>query len=234
MPSDDMYDNLRYNDRNVYSVVDESAARQQKAAKDAKESKRKICIWRVATTIASLIAILVLVLGVAFYFLKCKKQDSARLQELNMDMCVKTGIQNELKCSYCDRNWIFYAGNCYFLSMQLLNWIDSQNNCKNMSSHLVVVKNAKEEQFLESLVKQKTWIGLFKKDNGAWIWEDGTILEGNGFWLPTEPNNEYGAEGCVELAPFYTLNGWNDENCNSGRWSLCKRPADAFRMFSFN
>lgn len=218
----------------VYSVMDESSAKQQKAAKDAKECKRKIFIWRVATTIASFFVILLIILGFTFYFIKCKKSDRAGEQELNVDICVKTGIQNELSCSYCDKNWIFYTGNCYFLSTQQLSWTNSQNNCKNMSSRLVVVKNAKEERFVEGLVQQKTWIGLSKNDNDEWIWEDGSILEGNGFWLLGEPNNENGLERCVELSPVYTINGWNDENCNSGRMSICQRPADAFRMFLFN
>lgn len=234
MSSDATYDNLRYKDMSVYSVMDESSAKQQKAAKDAKECKRKIFIWRVATTIASFFVILLIILGFTFYFIKCKKSDRAGEQELNVDICVKTGIQNELSCSYCDKNWIFYTGNCYFLSTQQLSWTNSQNNCKNMSSRLVVVKNAKEERFVEGLVQQKTWIGLSKNDNDEWIWEDGSILEGNGFWLLGEPNNENGLERCVELSPVYTINGWNDENCNSGRMSICQRPADAFRMFLFN
>lgn len=58
------------------------------------------------------------------------------------------------------------------------------------------------------------WIGLHDLNNeGRFVWADGSD---NSYtqWAPSEPNNAYGYEDCVETS---ANSDWNDYSCTSTR-----------------
>lgn len=228
MSAPSIYQDLKYQDSDVYSVLEEGPRQQQKPSwngptlQEAKDPEKKLRLWRIIAVTASLLIIFVIILVVAIFFTQCKKGiDNAGLQMLKADICVN----NAPSCTYCPSNWIYHSGNCYFFSIDSLNWTDSRDNCRRMDSQLAAIKNRDEETFVEHQGQGPTWIGLSKAQNGSWIWEDGTLL-GDSFWQPDQPSNDRGEENCVELfTVFYNSSGWNDNRCQNPRRSLCKRPA---------
>ena len=58
------------------------------------------------------------------------------------------------------------------------------------------------------------WIGA-RKFITTWIWAtDGTEVDRNDpEWIPGQPDNDSGNEGCMCLTELSTGRGWNDGNC---------------------
>ncbi|XP_078509805.1 CD209 antigen-like protein A [Lissotriton helveticus] len=187
-----------------------------------KDLERKLRLWRIIAPTVTLLITIILVLITSIFFLTVKKGiDNSTPQMLKTDVCVN----NAPSCTYCPSNWIYHSGNCYFFSIDSLNWTASRDNCRHMDSQLAVIKNREEDTFIELTGQGPTWMGLSKAQNGSWIWEDGTLLGGS-FWQYDEPNNNGGVENCVGFFNvFYNSSGWNDSQCQLLKRSLCKRPA---------
>ncbi|XP_078510961.1 CD209 antigen-like protein C isoform X2 [Lissotriton helveticus] len=222
MSAPSIYQDLNYQDSNVYSVLEDVPRKQQQPSRNvptlqekeeeakavqkrtnrvAKDLEKKLRFWRIIAGSLSLLIIFIIILVVAIFFTQSPS------------------------CTYCPSNWIYHSGNCYFFSIDSLDWTASRDNCRRMDSQLAVIKNRDEETFIDLTGQGPTWIGLSKAQNGSWIWEDGTLL-GDSFWQYGEPNNNGGMENCVEFfTVFYNSSGWNDSQCRLPKRSLCKRPA---------
>ncbi|KTF76268.1 hypothetical protein cypCar_00036499 [Cyprinus carpio] len=76
----------------------------------------------------------------------------------------------------CQENWVFYKDSCYFQSLTKKKWQSAEKNCVEKGSHLAVVNDLAELDFLSSIVKlsESYWIGLVEKEEGEWTWVDGT------------------------------------------------------------
>ncbi|XP_078510963.1 CD209 antigen-like protein C isoform X2 [Lissotriton helveticus] len=228
MSAPSIYQDLNYQDSNVYSVLEDVPRKQQQpywnvpTLQEGKDLEKKLRLWRIIAITVTLLIIFVIILVVAIFFTQCKKEiGNSGLQKLKADICVN----NAPSCTYCPSNWIYHSGNCYFFSTDSLEWTASRDNCRRMDSQLAVIKNRDEETFVEHQGQGQTWIGLSKAQDGSWIWEDGTSL-GDSFWQPNEPSNDGGVESCVEFATVvYNSSGWNDNQCQLPLRSLCKRPA---------
>ncbi|XP_069056614.1 CD209 antigen-like protein C isoform X2 [Pleurodeles waltl] len=224
-----IYQDLKYQDSNVYAVLQEEPRKQQLPSRggptlqEVEDLEKKLRVWRIISVTVSLLIILVIILVVSIFFTQCNKRgaDQTGLQKLKADICVN----NAQPCTYCRSNWIFHSGNCYLFSIDSLNWTASRDNCRSMDSQLAIIENRDEETFIELAGQGPTWIGLSKADNGSWFWEDGTLL-GQSFWQPGEPNNNVGSERCAEFfTVFYNSSGWNDSQCQQLKRRLCKHPA---------
>ncbi|XP_009079702.1 PREDICTED: C-type lectin domain family 4 member D-like, partial [Acanthisitta chloris] len=86
---------------------------------------------------------------------------------------------------FCPNGWRCFQGNCYYLSIDTMSWVESEQNCTGMGSHLVVINSAAEQEFLFNLAKEKVtsnyetkyYIGLSAYKNGQWQWVDQTPYE---------------------------------------------------------
>lgn len=229
MPEESPYQDLEFQDRNIYSVlpapgVTHTPPRDRAPSKDIKLLERKLLTWKIITTTVSILIVLIIALGVAIFLTQCgtqesmKLQESPQLQQLQETVC----FYKENQCRYCPVNWLQHSENCYFFTVDQMNWTDSQDHCNRMVSQLVVIRSKQEQIFLSQRVHGITWIGLSKNNMGLFIWEDGTLLiNGTAFWQNGQPDNKFGNEDCVEMNSA----GWNDSGCRRERFSICKQIA---------
>jgi len=83
-------------------------------------------------------------------------------------------------------------------------------------SHLLVLNDAAEEQFIQANISGPGYIGYSDQDQeGEWVWETGGSEYEN--WCPGQPDNWQGDEDCCMMKSS-TGGGsdcWNDTNCAS-------------------
>ncbi|XP_078507017.1 CD209 antigen-like protein C isoform X2 [Lissotriton helveticus] len=215
MSAPSIYQDLNYEDSNVYSMLEDVPRKPQQPCRNVPtlQDKPKGGIQKSSQD---------------RQILRGKKGiANAEVQTLKTNI----SMNNASSSTSCPVNWIYHSGNCYFFSTDTLNWTDSRDNCRRMDSQLAVIKNGDEETFIEHRGKDRIWIGLSKQQNGQWIWEDGTLLCDR-FWQCGEPNNTEGSESCVELFTVSSTSlGWNDDECQKFKFSLCKRPADMLSAY---
>lgn len=131
----------------------------------------------------------------------------------------------------CEVNWVFFKDSCYFQSTAGQNWQNAENMCVRKKSHLVVVNNLDELEFLSSIVKLSTsyWIGLVEKDEGQWSWVDGTDYKAyDHFWDEGQPDNWHvrvNGEDCGQLHGRFRVDKrrfWNDADCTLSYPYICE------------
>ncbi|KAM7066592.1 uncharacterized protein M8220_000710 [Acridotheres tristis] len=66
-----------------------------------------------------------------------------QFSEWKCDSAVPQGTVRGWTC--CPEGWRRFQRSCYFLSLDKMNWAESEQNCTGMGSHLVVI-NSKAEQ----------------------------------------------------------------------------------------
>ncbi|XP_071324438.1 C-type mannose receptor 2-like isoform X3 [Trachinotus anak] len=97
------------------------------------------------------------------------------------------------------------------------SWRDAQNHCRGLSSDLVSIHSAEENEAVHNVsVSQNVWIGLFKD---PWKWSDGSNSSFR-FWKPFQPNHQED-QNCV--AAIFKDNGqWNDLKCGGRHKFVCR------------
>ncbi|KAK7146281.1 hypothetical protein R3I93_013884 [Phoxinus phoxinus] len=122
----------------------------------------------------------------------------------------------------CQEDWVFYKDSCYFQSSVKKNWQLAEDNCIEKGSHLVVVNDLAELDFLSSIVKTSNsyWIGLVEKEKEKWSWADGTDFSATEHhWDAGQPDDwdvRVNGEDCGQLHSRKTLEKrrlWNDADC---------------------
>ncbi|KAG8551386.1 hypothetical protein GDO81_004087, partial [Engystomops pustulosus] len=138
--------------------------------------------------------------------------------------CVATDQESAMLCPFCPPGWRIFELSCYLQSEDPHSWEESLSWCRMKGGYLAVVNDEDEQNFLEDLVKNITWIGLSDHHReGNWRWVDGTPYESTiWFWSADQPDND-GNEDCVTLS---FASRWNDDKCGQKYKSLCERRAD--------
>uniref|UniRef100_A0A8C6MKL4 Killer cell lectin like receptor G1 n=1 Tax=Moschus moschiferus TaxID=68415 RepID=A0A8C6MKL4_MOSMO len=78
-------------------------------------------------------------------------------------------------CPHCPDFWMGYGDNCYYFSVDKMNWNSSLEFCLSEDAHLLMFKDKKEMIQLQKLLSQEFyWIGL--RNSSGWKWEDGSAL----------------------------------------------------------
>ncbi|XP_069441870.1 killer cell lectin-like receptor subfamily F member 2 isoform X2 [Ovis canadensis] len=75
--------------------------------------------------------------------------------------------------------WVQKKGKCCNFFKTYQSWIDSQKFCSTMKSHLLVIQDKAELDFLQSSIQDGIyfWIGLnISHPQNTWSWLDGTPL----------------------------------------------------------
>ncbi|XP_028641316.1 CD209 antigen-like protein C [Grammomys surdaster] len=146
------------------------------------------------------------------------KEKQHILQKLDQ---LKAGLDH--LCRPCPWDWTLFQGNCYFFSTFLKKWKESVIACQGMGAQLVVIKSHEEQSFLQRTCKKKgkAWMGLSDaKEEGQWLWVDGSRLQWRNYWSAKEPNND-GNEDCA----IFSNGGWNDMSCLAESFWICKKPS---------
>ncbi|XP_077326157.1 CD209 antigen-like protein C [Lithobates pipiens] len=120
----------------------------------------------------------------------------------------------------CEIGWLEFEDHCYFFSDFELNWANAEKMCLNRESHLVIVNNEAEQNFLTNDHNGRiSWIGLTNLEmNNTFTWVDGTGLSYQ-FWHSGEPNNLANKEGCVQILS----ERWNDSICGLKFFAICEK-----------
>ncbi|XP_022624195.1 C-type mannose receptor 2-like [Seriola dumerili] len=96
------------------------------------------------------------------------------------------------------------------------SWRDAQNHCRGLSSDLVSIHSAEENEAVHNVsVSQNVWIGLFKD---PWKWSDGSNSSFR-FWKPHQPN--YLEDQKCVAAVFKDKGQWNDLKCGGKCKFVC-------------
>ncbi|KAM7065499.1 C-type lectin domain family 4 member E-like isoform 2-T3 [Acridotheres tristis] len=153
-----------------------------------------------------------------------------QFSEWKCDSAVPQGTVRGWMC--CPEGWRRFQRSCYFLSLDMMNWAESEQNCTGMGSHLVVINSKAEQEFLSEQIKQPPerinfYIGLFEEKEGQWHWVDGTPFDVTAaFWRKGEPNNGLDENCTVIHRPEQTLNNWNDvPSSRTSFYRICEAAA---------
>ncbi|KAM7064721.1 C-type lectin domain family 4 member E-like isoform 1-T1 [Acridotheres tristis] len=153
-----------------------------------------------------------------------------QFSEWKCDSAVPQGTERGWTC--CPEGWRRFQRSCYFLSLDKMNWAESEQNCTGMGSHLVVINSKAEQEFLSEQVEQPPerdnfYIGLFEEKEGQWHWVDGTPFDVTAaFWRKGEPNNGLDENCTVIHSPEQTLNNWNDvPSSRTSFYRICEAAA---------
>ncbi|XP_067828921.1 C-type lectin domain family 10 member A-like [Heptranchias perlo] len=131
-----------------------------------------------------------------------------------------------LSCRPCPSKWQQLDQNCYFFSTQKGSWEFAKQQCSSKNSHLLVINNVEERNFIGGITQSDYWIGLNDVANKRnWQWIDGTSYSLTPkFWANGEPNNAGNNEDCVHI----TEKGeWNDHKCSSEFQWICEQQRDS-------
>ncbi|XP_041045971.1 collectin-12 [Carcharodon carcharias] len=128
----------------------------------------------------------------------------------------------------CPPKWRNFKDNCYYFSVDLVEFEEGKNLCKNMSSNMIIINNREEQQWVRKQINgiNYFWIGLSDtEEHNVWKWVDGTIAEYTN-WRPGQPDNwqhEGASEDCAGLAGGAL---WNDFFCTDLNGLICEKNVD--------
>ncbi|XP_043935063.1 CD209 antigen-like [Protopterus annectens] len=98
-----------------------------------------------------------------------------QLQTAQQDI---TQLNSKLQGKCCPVGWESLSPNCYYFATSSENWFNAQTRCKDLSSDLVVIKGAEEQEFIKNRKKRgwAYWIGLTDTEvENTWKWVDGSL-----------------------------------------------------------
>ncbi|XP_062370882.1 C-type lectin domain family 4 member D-like [Cinclus cinclus] len=152
-----------------------------------------------------------------------------QFSEWECNSAVPQGTDRGWTC--CPRGWRRFERSCYFLSLDKMNWTESEQNCTGMGSHLVVINSRAEQEFVSGQTKkardrENFYIGLFAEKVGQWQWVDKTPYnETAAFWRHNEPSNNVNENRTVIHGPEKTVNNWNDVYSYVKHHRICEAAA---------
>ncbi|KAK2895843.1 hypothetical protein Q8A73_015331 [Channa argus] len=79
----------------------------------------------------------------------------------------------------CPPDFIKFGESCYYVSSsERLNFDESNQFCTNISSHMLIINDNEEQQFVRTAIAGKGyfWLGITdREEENVWKWVDGTI-----------------------------------------------------------
>ncbi|XP_058693497.1 C-type lectin domain family 4 member D-like isoform X4 [Poecile atricapillus] len=152
-----------------------------------------------------------------------------QFSEWKCDSAVPQGTARGWTC--CPNGWRRFQRSCYFLSLDTMNWTESEQNCTGMGSQLVVINSKEEQVFLSMQIKQPPrrenfYIGLFAEKVGKWQWVDKTPYNVTAaFWREKEPSDTLDENCTVMHVLEKSLNNWNDIRSDLVHHRICEAAA---------
>ncbi|XP_034003343.1 CD209 antigen-like protein C [Trematomus bernacchii] len=132
----------------------------------------------------------------------------------------------EVEClkKMCPEGWRKFGCSCYLLSTETDTWEQSRQHCTAGGADLVIVDSEEEQEFITSMIKEQTWIGLSdREEEGTWTWVDGSPLTLT-LWSPAQPDN-FDEEDCAEIRSIVHSQSWNDKPCKIDLHWICEKEA---------
>ncbi|XP_066195202.1 C-type lectin domain family 6 member A-like [Sylvia atricapilla] len=158
-----------------------------------------------------------------------QQQQQQQFSEWECKSTVPQGTERGWTC--CPKGWRRFQRSCYFLSLDKMNWAESEQNCTGMGSQLVVINSEAEQVFLSEQIKKPSerenfYIGLFAEKVGQWQWVDKTPYNVTAaFWRDGEPNFFPGENCTVMHVLEQSINNWNDVRSDLEHHWICEAAA---------
>lgn len=130
----------------------------------------------------------------------------------------------------CPLDWENFQTSCYYFSKSALNWHDARDWCHAHQSHLLILQEDKEWDYIHSRAMGTWyWLGL-TDESGDWEWVNGTpYVIDRRRWRPGQPDNWRlhglgdGAEDCAQIHANGQL---NDLHCSTRLRFICQRRGE--------
>ncbi|XP_037537282.1 collectin-12 [Nematolebias whitei] len=131
----------------------------------------------------------------------------------------------------CPPKFTKFKNSCYYFSSgaQRLNFNEANKFCTNISSHMLIINDNEEQQYVKNVIAGKGyfWLGLTDKEKeNVWKWVDGTMPVFTQ-WKPGQPDNwTHGHEEGEDCAGLIHNANWNDFYCTDRIGFICERSSD--------
>ncbi|XP_069506639.1 killer cell lectin-like receptor subfamily B member 1B allele C isoform X2 [Ambystoma mexicanum] len=111
-------------------------------------------------------------IGVGSWVFQVKQQKSAGTGSRSACELEESSGSN---VALCPADWLIYRGKCYYFQEHPNTWSQSNDYCNTMDSHLAVIQDKDELEFIANHSQESRWIGLFNTTpGGRWTWVDGS------------------------------------------------------------
>ncbi|XP_053517819.1 killer cell lectin-like receptor subfamily F member 2 isoform X4 [Artibeus jamaicensis] len=117
----------------------------------------------------------------------------------------------------CPNGWVQEKGKRYNFFYTFKSWINSQKSCLKMKSHLLMIQDKAELDFIQNSIQDGIyfWIGLnITHPQKTWTWMDGTPLNPQLFQV----TGKAGDSACAAI----TKKGVFSEKCHSQGYWICQ------------
>uniref|UniRef100_A0A4W6CTL4 C-type lectin domain-containing protein n=1 Tax=Lates calcarifer TaxID=8187 RepID=A0A4W6CTL4_LATCA len=145
-----------------------------------------------------------------------------------LSVCVPVCLSGSREDGCCPLDWKLFGSSCYFFSASTLSWNKSRDWCESHQSHLIILTNDKEWDFVtHQTIPELFWVGLSDGRTGRWEWvNQNPYTIDRRRWVPGQPNSWTGhglGPGDEDCAHLHRSGRLNDAHCSKPMRYICQK-----------